>query len=236
MKTITINIPIKRLFIFATNLLFIAGLSGCTSTPNVRKSGNDTSGAPKPTISRSKNPANFAIVASTIGGAAGAVIEKYMEKQATALNRDLSGIALVERIGEGIKITVSSVVLFESDSYALSNTPQEQLKKMAETLINYKDTELLIAGHTDGTGDAKQNQILSEKRAESLADFLLAHNVPQLRMVTQGFGEQTPKVSNGTDEGRRMNQRVEIAIVANQTLKKDAKRQAEQDKISKKNG
>lgn len=236
MKTTIINIPIKRLFIFSINLLFITWLSGCTSTPNVRKSGNDASGASKQTISRSKNPANFAIVASTIGGAAGAVIEKYMEKQATALNHDLSGIALVERIGEGIKITVSSGVLFESDSYALSNTPQEQLKKMAETLINYKDTELLIAGHTDGTGDAKQNQILSEKRAESLADFLLAHKVPQLRIVTQGFGEQTPKVSNGTDEGRRMNQRIEIAIVANQTLKKDAKRQAEQDKISKKNG
>ncbi len=236
MKTTIINITSRRLFIFLIHLLFIAGLSGCTSTPNVRKSGNDTSGASKQTISRSKNPANFAIVASTIGGAAGAVIEKYMEKQAAALNQDLSGVVLVERIGEGIKITVSSVVLFESDTYALSNTPQEQLKKMAKTLINYKDTELLIAGHTDGTGDAKQNQILSEKRAESLADFLVAHNVPQSRMVTQGFGEQTPKVSNGTDEGRRMNQRVEIAIVANQTLKKDAKRQAEQNKISKKNG
>ena len=172
-------------------------------------------------------------MASNVGGVAGSIIEKYMDRQATELSRDLNRIAQVERIGEGIKITLNSSILFGNDTYVLSNDPQEQLKKLAETLVTFKDTEILVAGHTDGVGDAKQNQVLSEKRAEALADFLQAHNVPQLRIVTQGFGEQTPKVSNNTPDGRRQNQRVEMAIVANQTLKKEAKREAAEKNVSK---
>ncbi|WP_169704597.1 OmpA family protein [Runella slithyformis] len=181
-------------------------------------------------ISRSKSPANYAIAASTVGGAAGSIIEGYMQKQTIQLSEDLNWVAKVERIGEGIKITMNSAVLFGDDTYALSNDPQPQLKKLAETLLTYKDTEILVAGHTDGEGEAKQNQVLSEKRAEALADFLQAHGVPQLRIVTQGFGEQTPKVSNGTEDGRRQNQRIEVAIVAGQALKKQAKREAAENK------
>jgi len=236
MKTIVIHISAaKSLVICALSALLIIGLSDCSSTPNTKKSGNSTASAPKRTISRSKNPANYAIVASTVGGAAGSIIEQYMEKQSVKLSEDLNWIAKVERIGEGIKITMNSAVLFGNGTYVLSNDPQPQLKKLAETLLTYKDTEILVAGHTDGDGEAKQNQVLSEKRAESFADFLQAHGVPQLRIVTQGFGEQTPKMSNGTEDGRRQNQRVEVAIVANQTLKKQAKREASAKNVSKKN-
>lgn len=224
---------VKSLSICTLNILLIVGLSDCTSTPNTRKSGNGTASAPKQTISRSRNPANYAIVASTVGGAAGSIIEGYMQKHSIKLSEDLNWIAKVERIGEGIKITMNSAVLFGDDTYVLSNDPQPQLKKMAETLMAYKDTEILVAGHTDGDGEAKQNQVLSEKRAEAFADFLQAHGVPQLRIVTQGFGEQTPKMSNGTEDGRRQNQRIEIAIVANQALKKQAKSEAA---MRKKNG
>ncbi|AEI47779.1 OmpA/MotB domain protein [Runella slithyformis DSM 19594] len=231
MKTAGIHIPtVKSLTSCTLHILLIAGLSDCTSTPNTKKSGNGTASAPKQMISRSKSPANYAIAASTVGGAAGSIIEGYMQKQTIQLSEDLNWVAKVERIGEGIKITMNSAVLFGDDTYALSNDPQPQLKKLAETLLTYKDTEILVAGHTDGEGEAKQNQVLSEKRAEALADFLQAHGVPQLRIVTQGFGEQTPKVSNGTEDGRRQNQRIEVAIVAGQALKKQAKREAAENK------
>ncbi|WP_428668382.1 OmpA family protein [Runella sp.] len=235
MKTIQINRSAKGLTIFAASILLITGLSDCSSTPQTKKSGTGTASTPKQSISRSKNPANYAIVASTVGGAAGSIIEQYMEKQSVKLSEDLNWIAKVERIGEGIKITMNSAVLFGNDTYILSNDPQPQMKKLAETLMTYKDTEILVAGHTDGEGDAKKNQVLSEKRAEAFADFLQAHGVPQLRIVTQGFGEQTPKMSNGTEDGRRQNQRVEVAIVANQALKQQAKNEAAEKNLSKKN-
>lgn len=231
----TNKISVKVLLIYVLGTLFMVGLSDCKSTSNLSKSGERTPSTSKNGISRSQNPTNYAITASAVGGLAGSIIEKYMDKQAVQLRQDLATIAQVERLGEGIKVTLNSGVLFKSDSsYALSSDPQEILKKLVSTLVNYKDTEILIAGHTDNTGGAKQNQLFSEKRAESLADFLLSNGVPQLRMVIQGFGEFTPKVSNGTENGRRQNQRVELGIVANQTLKAQAKKEAAETSLSKK--
>ncbi|MFN8344639.1 MAG: OmpA family protein [Spirosomataceae bacterium] len=202
----------------------------------MKKSGKTTSSTPKNknVISRAQNPTNYAITASAVGGVAGSIIGKYMDKQMIPLNQSLSGIAQVERFGEGIKITMSTAVLFTSDSgYVLSPDPQPILKQLANTLVTYKDTEILIAGHTDNVGTGKENQVLSEKRAKAFADFLEANGVSSLRLVRQGFGEYTPKVSNGTESGRRQNERVELGIVANQTLKAEAKKQAAAASVSK---
>lgn len=231
----TNKIPVKVSLTYLLGIVLIVGLSDCKSTSNLNKSGETTSSASKNGISRSQNPTNYAITASAVGGLAGSIIEKYMDKQAVQLRQDLAAFAQVERIGEGIKVTLNSGVLFKSDSsYALSPDPQEILKKLTSTLVNYKDTEILIAGHTDNAGGTKQNQVFSEKRAESLADFLQSNGVPQLRMVIQGFGEFTPKVSNGTENGRRQNQRIELGIVANQNLKAQAKKEATETNLSKK--
>lgn len=226
---------VQVLLIYVLGILLMAGLSDCKSTSHLNKSGQETASTSKNSISKSQNPTNYAITASAVGGLAGNIIEKYMDKQAVQLRQDLAAIAQVERLEEGIKVTINSGILFKSDSsYTLSPDPQEILKKLVNTLSNYKDTEILIAGHTDNVGGAKQNQLFSEKRAESLADFLQSNGVPQLRMVIQGFGEFTPKVSNGTENGRRQNQRVELGIVANQNLKAQAKKEAAETNVSKK--
>lgn len=229
------KITVKSLIIYVLGGMLIAGLSDCKSTSNLKKSSNSPSSTSKNVISRAQNPTNYAITASALGGAAGSIIGKYMDKQVLQLNQSVSGIAQVERFGEGIKIILNSGVLFKSDSsYALSPDPQPILKQLANTLALYKDTEILIAGHTDNVGTAKRNQSFSEKRAESLADFLQSNGIAQLRMVIQGFGEYTPKVSNGTENGRRQNERIELGIVANQTLKAQAKKEAAETGVSNK--
>ena len=92
-----------------------------------------------------------AIIGAAVGGAAGAYIGNYMDKQAEELQADLEG-AKIERIGEGIKITFDSGILFDVDKAALRPVAQTNLDKLAVILNKYPDTNILIEGHTDSTG------------------------------------------------------------------------------------
>lgn len=171
--------------------------------------------------SQSDNTAQGAIIGAAIGGAAGALIGNYMDKQAEELREDLEG-AEVERIGEGIKITFDSGILFGFDSYALDNESQENIQQLADVLKEYEDTEILIEGHTDSKGSKKYNLELSEERAESVGDYLKAQNVDSQRITEVGYGERQPIADNDTEQGRRQNRRVEVAIFANDELKRAA--------------
>lgn len=173
--------------------------------------------------SKSKNPAVYAIVGSAVGGIGGAVIGRYMDKQAEKLERELGNTAEVERVGEGIKITMDSGILFATDSYNLSTKSKTSLEKLSATLREYPDTEILVAGHTDNTGTEAYNLKLSERRADAVSDFLADNGVKRSRLVVKGYGESSPSFDNGTVSGRDKNRRVEMAIVANDKLKKTAK-------------
>jgi outer membrane protein OmpA-like peptidoglycan-associated protein len=173
--------------------------------------------------SRSGNTAVGAIIGATVGGAAGALIGRQMDKQAEELKRDLEG-ATVERVGEGIKITFNSGLLFNVNSSQLSPTTQQNLRELAATLNKYEDTNILIEGHTDNTGSDDHNQKLSEERAKSVASFLGAQNVKNSRITTTGYGESQPVADNNSDSGRDQNRRVEVAIFANKKMKKWAEK------------
>ncbi|MGF1638381.1 MAG: OmpA family protein [Cyclobacteriaceae bacterium] len=173
--------------------------------------------------SRSGNTATGAILGAAIGGTAGALIGRYMDKQAEEIQRDLKG-ATVERVGEGIKITFDSGILFDVNKHDLKSASRQNLTNLAATLNKYEDTEILIEGHTDSTGGDELNQRLSERRAGSVAEFLRGQSVSGMRMRTIGYGKDQPIASNETLEGRAQNRRVEVAIYANDKLKKAAKR------------
>jgi outer membrane protein OmpA-like peptidoglycan-associated protein len=81
-------------------------------------------------------------------------------------------------------------------------------------LLRYRDTDLLIVGHTDSVGRYSYNQLLSERRARSVSDFLVRQGVIVGRLHAVGRGELEPLGPNGTDSGRQANRRVEIAISA----------------------
>jgi outer membrane protein OmpA-like peptidoglycan-associated protein len=167
---------------------------------------------------RSGNTAVGAIVGAAIGGAAGAYIGNYMDKQAAEIERDIEG-ATVERVGEGIKITFDSGILFEIDKAGLQSEAVMNLDKLAVILDKYNDTNILIEGHTDSTGSEEYNMELSRKRAESVAVNLATKNVDPVRFTLFGYGEIQPVVTNVTPDGRQANRRVEIAIMANDKLK-----------------
>ncbi len=101
-----------------------------------------------------------AIIGAAVGGTTGALIGRHMDKQAEELQRDLEG-ATVTRVGEGIKITFDSGLLFAVDQSDLSSTAKSNLDELATTLNKYDDTDILVEGHTDADGSDDHNQALS---------------------------------------------------------------------------
>ena len=162
------------------------------------------------------------LIGAAVGGVAGGFIGNYMDKQAAEIERDIEG-AKVERVGEGIKITFSSGILFDVDKSNLKDPYKGELSKLAAILNKYDDTNILLAGHTDATGSDEYNLELSRHRAGSVANYLASQNVNRARFSTDGYGKTDPVASNETAEGRAQNRRVEVAIWANEKLKKVAK-------------
>lgn len=173
-------------------------------------------------ISGGKNTATGIIIGAAIGGSAGAIIGREMDKQAEELERELEA-AEVERVGEGIKVTFDSGLLFAIDKSTLNPASKANLDSLAKTLNKYEDTNIVIDGHTDNTGTEKHNMALSIDRANTVEKYLRNLGVSASRITTNGFGETLPKVSNDTPEGRSQNRRVEIGIVANEKMQEDAK-------------
>ena len=169
------------------------------------------------------NTALGAIIGAAVGGTAGALIGRHMDKQAEELRNDLEN-ATVERVGEGIKITFDSGLLFDVNSSEVGDAAKSNLDQMAETLKKYDDTNILIEGHTDSTGPDDLNQRLSEERANSVQRHLISKGVAPGRMTTAGYGPEQPIADNESPEGRRENRRVEVAIYANDRMVRAAER------------
>ena len=205
------------------------GLVGCASLSKTDKGAliGGTAGAVVGGIigKQSDNTAAGAIIGAAVGGATGAVIGNYMDKQAEEMERDLEG-AKIERVGEGIKITFDSGILFDVAKADLRSEAQANVTKLARILNKYEDTNILIEGHTDADGSDEYNQGLSERRANSVSHYLATQAVPAGRMSTIGYGESQPIADNSTAAGKQANRRVEVAIMANEKLKKTAKEQA----------
>ena len=169
------------------------------------------------------NTAMGAILGAVVGGAAGYGIGRYMDKQAEELRKDLEG-AEIERVGEGIKITFRDGIQFAINSSQLTEASRTNLRDLAETLNKYKDTNILIEGHTDITGSREHNMKLSDDRAESVSAYLESIGVARKRITNAGYGPDQPVGDNNTDYGRQQNRRVEVAIFANEKLKKKAEK------------
>ena len=154
-----------------------------------------------------------AIIGAVVGGVAGAVIGHQMDKQAEELAYELPG-ATVQRIGEGITVTFPEGLLFGFDSDQIGATAQDNLRRFAASLQKYPNTRTLIVGHTDSDGSDAYNMDLSNRRAQSAANFITGEGVDPARIGTAGRGESEPIATNSSDAGRQLNRRVEVAIYA----------------------
>jgi outer membrane protein OmpA-like peptidoglycan-associated protein len=154
-----------------------------------------------------------AIIGAAVGGTAGALIGHQMDKQAEELQYALPG-AIVQRVGEGITVTFPEGLLFGFDSDQLAPAARDNMRRFAASLTKYPNTRTLIVGHTDSQGSYDYNMTLSDRRALSTANFLSAEGVNRTRITTAGRGEAEPIATNESDDGRRQNRRVEVAIYA----------------------
>lgn len=197
------------------------GMSKATKGAIIGTAGGAAAGAA--IGSASGNTATGAIIGAAVGGTAGYFIGRYMDKQAAELKKDLEG-ADVERVGEGIKITFHKGIQFAVNSAELTASSKTNLQDLAKTLNKYEDTNILIEGHTDSTGKRDYNMTLSEKRAASVSNYLKTLGVTGVRLTTVGYGPDQPVADNTTEAGRKENRRVEVAIFANEKLKKKAEK------------
>ena len=129
------------------------------------------------------NTAAGAILGAAIGGTAGALIGNYMDRQAEEMKRDLKN-ARIERVGEGIKITFDSGILFDINKSDLRSEARMNIESLAKILNKYEDTNILIEGHTDSTGSSEHNQTLSEQRANAVSNFAKSLGVAGPRFST----------------------------------------------------
>ena len=172
-------------------------------------------------IAKKGSRATGVLIGASIGGAAGAVIGRYMDKQAEEIESEVEGVN-VKREGEGILLTFDSGLMFGFDSYDLRTETKNNLTRLTSILKKYPDTEILVQGHTDSKGSETYNQELSEKRANAVSKFLMGNGVTPSRLITIGKGEMDPTTTNETEEGRQKNRRVELVIVADEKLRKEA--------------
>lgn len=215
----------KRNYVFSLPLIFLMLIlsTGCNSSKALKGGviGATAGGVLGVIIAKSGSKSKGVLIGASIGGVAGALIGRYMDKQAKEIEEKVEG-ASVERVGEGILVTFDSGLMFGYNSYNLTTQTKNNLDELTSILKKYDDTEILAQGHTDNSGSDTYNQELSVKRASAVSDYLSRRGVPSSRFVVMGKGENDPVKSNETESGRAANRRVELVIVANDKLQKDA--------------
>lgn len=155
-----------------------------------------------------------AMILAGVGALAGGAIGHYQDKQEAALRAELEGTGVsVVRQGDNITLNMPGSVTFATDSSDLSPEFFAVLNSVGKVLEEYEQTVVEVAGHTDSRGSESHNQMLSERRAETVSKYLSSQGVIDQRLITLGMGELRPIADNSTSQGQQMNRRVEITMV-----------------------
>ncbi len=231
---------IKQLGTVVLSLTLIVALSSCEATKNANNkqkgavigaAGGAVIGAILGNnVGKGGNGEIGAVVGGVVGGAAGVLIGAKMDKNAQKIEQEVPG-AKVERVDDGIVITFdgeNSGVNFGTNKYDINESSKTTLNKLTAVLLEYPDTNVLVVGHTDSVGAEEYNMTLSKNRAQSVTNyFTVTKGLSTARFSTNWFGETSPIATNETAEGRAQNRRVNIVIVPNEKMKKDAEKKAE---------
>lgn len=203
-------------------------LSSCSSTNKATKggllggAGGALIGAGIGALTgNSKSAAIGAAVGGAVGAGAGVLIGKKMDKQKAELER-IEG-AKVETVTDAnnlqaIKVTFDSGILFATGKSDLNTSSKSSLLKFATSLKETPETDVTIYGHTDNTGSRDVNVKLSNDRAQSVSNFLVANGILKERLTTEGKAYDEPVADNSTVEGKAQNRRVEVYITANKQM------------------
>lgn len=197
-------------------------LVGCTSSPFMTEEGNvskKTSGTAGGAAAGALlgqligKDTKGTLIGAGVGALAGLGWGAYRDQQEAALKASLKNTEVqVSRDGENTSLYLPGGVTFATDSANINGNFHSALNSISHILVQYPETQVLVQGHTDNSGDLNHNMDLSKRRAESVRQYLIAQGVSSNRLVAQGFGPNNPISSNETADGRQMNRRVEIKI------------------------
>jgi outer membrane protein OmpA-like peptidoglycan-associated protein len=155
-----------------------------------------------------------ALLGAGIGALGGAAVGNYMDRQQAELRAELAGTGVsVTRQGDDLILNMPSDVTFGVDQADIQPQFYRVLDGVGTILNRYPQTLVDVTGHADSTGDDQYNQSLSERRASSVAAYLISNSrLLRDRFYVTGRGETQPIASNPTVEGRSQNRRVEIVL------------------------
>lgn len=155
-----------------------------------------------------------ALIGAGIGALAGGGVGLYMDNQETKLRKRLEGTGVsVTRDGDNIILNMPSNITFATDQDSIRPNFYETLNSVAIVLREFNQTLVDVKGHTDSDGADDYNLELSQRRAESVAQYLTGQGLNPERFEVRGYGERDPIASNASVSGKAQNRRVEIEIV-----------------------
>lgn len=155
-----------------------------------------------------------ALIGAGVGALAGGAVGYYMDQQEAKLRAELEGTGVgVTRIGDNITLNMPGHVTFATNSSDINPAFFDVLTSVSKVLKEYNKTVVEVAGHTDSDGTEQYNQGLSERRAQSVAQYFRSQNIMGERLITIGLGETRPVADNSTAAGKQANRRVEITMV-----------------------
>ena len=134
------------------------------------------------------------------------------EQKLSAALASLEKIAQVKEEARGVVITLTGSVWFVTGKWELLPTAQEKLNDVAKALKDQGYKNILVEGHTDSVGSAKDNLELSRKRAESVREYLVSRGIDANKIQAKGIGKERPVADNSTADGRANNRRVELIV------------------------
>jgi outer membrane protein OmpA-like peptidoglycan-associated protein len=211
----------KKQMILAVAIATTVTLTACTdpNDPNRKaKTGAILGAAAGAVLGHQISHGSGAYVGAAVGALAGGGAGHYMDNQQREFEQALAAEQAahqleIERMrDDSLRLTLDSEISFDFDSATIKGGFQDSLSRLANVISKYDQTVVHIIGHTDSVGNDDYNQRLSERRAESVARYLMSSGVTAGRLHTEGRGEREPRSTNNTEAGRQLNRRVEIFI------------------------
>lgn len=168
-----------------------------------------------------KGAGQGAAIGAVLGALGGGLIGNYLDQQAREMEAILAEQDRLRREQGRLDVALSSDILFASGSASLQPGARDKIRQLASVLNRYPRTTIQVIGHTDSRGSEESNLELSRRRAQAVAEELVAAGVSPSRITTFGRGESSPIATNETPEGRAMNRRVELVIQPDESLRRE---------------
>ncbi|WP_397380436.1 OmpA family protein [Pseudomonas sp.] len=213
----------SRMLLIAT--VVVTGAGCAVQNPYVREDGEMRKSATYGTLgalagaavgaatSSKKDRGKGALIGAAVGGAAGGGYGYYADKQEAELRRSMQGTGVeVQRNGDDLKLIMPGNITFATNSADIAGNFYAPLNNLANSFKQYDQNSIEIVGHTDNVGAHQYNYTLSQRRAQSVANYLTAQGVNGMRVTTRGMGPDQPVASNASESGRAQNRRVEINL------------------------